>query len=218
LEQAKLPKLPRTLGRILPWQDFYDEQDNSMKIFQISALLMMLFVASVMAFADPINDPQVIIHGAGGNLQACHQCMDVGLNFKVTVPESGSGTLFFTNTSGQNWTSLTLVEKGVPAAAISCHSNLFSSCTTETLKNGAVEIILSEGNGDPNRNHGIKNGQSFAIAFNCVKGNCWPGGLSIGGHANGATAVPEPGTIALMMTGAGAMFSRRKLWKNRFNS
>ena len=52
-------------------------------------------------------------------------------------------TLFFTNTSGKNWTSLSLIETGVPAADISCTQSLFLSCTTETLKNGSVEILLS---------------------------------------------------------------------------
>jgi hypothetical protein len=190
-----------------------------MKISQVFAVCILLVVGSLFAFADPIQDPQVIIHGAGGNQLSCptEQCVDVGLNFKFSVPMSGSGTLFFTNTSGQNWTSLALIEKGVPAVDVKCHSNLFESCTTETLKNGSVEILLSEGRGD-NKNGGIKNGQSFAISFACVKQSCWPGGLTFGGHANGAGTIPEPGTIALMITGLGAMFSRRKMWKNRWNS
>ncbi|MFY9645905.1 MAG: PEP-CTERM sorting domain-containing protein [Terriglobales bacterium] len=191
-----------------------------MKTSQIFAVMMVLAVGSLMAFADPINDPQVIIHGVGGNAPiGCpnNACVDVGLNFKVTIPKSGSGTLFFTNTSGVNWTSLSLVEKGVPAVDIKCHSDLFASCSTETLKNGAVKIFLTTGNGDwPN--HGILNGETFAITFACVKQSCWPGGLTVGGHANGSASVPEPGTIALMVTGFGAMFSRRKVWKNRWNS
>ncbi|MGO8983545.1 MAG: PEP-CTERM sorting domain-containing protein [Terriglobales bacterium] len=188
-----------------------------MKLSQICALAFLMVLGSVMAFADGIGDPKVIIHGAGTTNPNCadRSCVDVGLNFKFTVPESGSGTLFFTNTSGQNWNSLALIEKGVPAADIKCHSDLFHSCTTETLKNGSVEIFLTTGNGEwPN--HGIQNGQSFEITFSCVQKSCWPGGLTVGGHANGAT-VPEPGTIALMVTGVGALVSRRKMWKNRWN-
>ncbi len=188
-----------------------------MKISQILAVFMLLVLGAAMAFADTVNDPRVIINGAGGNV-ACPDsgCVGVGLNFNFKIPASGSGTLFFTNTSGVNWTSLTLIEKGVPAADIRCHSNLFASCTTETLSNGKVEILLSTGNGNwPN--HGIRNGESFSISFSCVKQGCWPGGLSIGGHANGAS-IPEPGTIALMVTGLGAMVSRRKMWKNRWKS
>lgn len=192
-----------------------------MKISQICALALLLAVGSVMAFADGINDPKIIIKGAaGGDLVKghCGQCVDVGLNFKFTVPESGSGTLFFTNTSGANWTSLTLVEKGVPAVDIKCSSSLFSSCTTETLKNGSVEILLSGVKGGALwKDHGIPNGASFAIDFACVSKSCWPGGMTFGGHANGGS-VPEPGTVALMVTGLGAIVSRRKLWKNRWIS
>ncbi len=190
-----------------------------MKISQIFALLMLLVVGSAMAFADGINDPQIIIHGAGGLSQACPVggCTSItGLTFSFNVPASGSGTLFFTNNSGQNWTSLELVETGVPAADIKCHSALFRFCSTETLKNGEVEILLSTSNGN-NPNAGIKNGKNFAITFSCVGNSCWPGNLKISGYANGAT-VPEPGTIALMLTGLGAMVSRRKMWKNRWNS
>jgi hypothetical protein len=193
-----------------------------MKISQICALALMLVVGSVMAFADGIGDPKIIIKGAGGGdlVQGhCAQCIDVGLNFSFSVPKSGSGTLFFTNTSGQNWTSLTLIEKGVPAADIKCSSSLFSSCTTTTLKNGSVEILLSGVvSRGLNKDVGIRNGQSFSMVFACVGNSCWPGGLTFNGHANNSASVPEPGTIALMVTGLVGMVSRRKVWKNRWNS
>jgi len=177
-----------------------------------------------MAFGDGIKDPKVIVGGAGGGgglIQGkCPLCVPVGVKFSFTVPASGSGTLYFTNASGINWNSMTLIEKGVPAADISCHSPLFSSCTTETLKNGSVEILLTNGGKSQWKDKGIPNGANFSITFSCVKGSCWPGGLQINGHGSSSKlgTTPEPGTIALMVTGLGALVSRRKLWKNRWNS
>ena len=192
-----------------------------MKISQVCAVALLLVVSSVLAFGNGINDPKVIVKGAGGGeliKGPCPQCMGVGQNFSFTVPASGSGILYFTNQSGINWNSLTLIEKGVPAADISCHSPLYSSCTTETLKNGSVEILLTNSGKANWRDKGIPNGASFAIDFSC-KGGCWPGGLQFNGHgSSSATATPEPGTIALMVTGLGALVSRRKMWKNRWNS
>jgi len=192
-----------------------------MKVAQVCVALFVVAV-SVAAFADSVQDPSIIIRGVSGSapisLSGCPKsgCTPVGLNFTFGVPKGGSGELFFTNASGQNWTSLTLIEKGVPASAITCLTNLFLSCTKETLKNGSVEILLSGVKGSFNPHNGILNGQSFAIDFVCQKGACWPGGLDFTAHANGT--VPEPGTVALLVTGLGAIVSRRKNWKNRFNS
>ena len=190
-----------------------------MKISQICALVLLVAVGSVLAFADGIHDPKIIVHGVGGsgNNTACghHDCQGVGFNFSFTIPKSGKGFLYFTNESGKNWTSLALIEKGVPAEDISCKQVFFLSCTTKTLKDGSVEILMSGvKHGVPNPHIGIQNGQSFTIGFAC-SGSCWPGGLTVTGHAS---AAPEPGTVALVMTGLGAMFSRRRSWKSRFNS
>jgi hypothetical protein len=189
-----------------------------MKTSRICVLVLLLVVGSAVAFGDSVNDPTIIIHGVSGSsptpLCPSQGCTNVGLNFSFSVPKHGTGFLFFTNASGKNWTSLTLIEKGVPASAITCVQSLFLSCTTKTLENGAVAIVLSGIKGLNPRN-GILNGQSFDIGFACSSGSCWPGGLQFTAHAN---AVPEPGTVALMLTGLGALVSRRKAWKNRFNS
>jgi hypothetical protein len=193
---------------------------DSMKISQICAIALLLVLGSAMAFGDGINDPKVIVKGAGGGeliKGQCPLCVGVGANFSFMAPASGSGTLYFTNQSGIYWNSLTLIEKGVPAADISCHSQLFSSCTTETLKNGSVEILLTNSGQAQWHDKGIPNGANFAIQFSC-KGGCWPGGLQFNGHgSSGVHATPEPGTIALMVTGLG-LITRRKVWKNRWNS
>ena len=191
-----------------------------MKISQLCAVAMLLVVGSVMAFADGIKDPKIIIHGvSGGNApQSCgHKgCQNVGVDFTFNVPNSGTGFLFFTNASGKNWTSLTLIESGVPAADISCDQTFYLNCTATTLKNGSVEILLSGIKGGQNPRTGIGAGQTFGIGFQCVSGNCWPGGTSFTAHAT--TAVPEPGTVALMVTGLGAMSSRRKVWLSRLKA
>jgi hypothetical protein len=189
-----------------------------MKTSQICAMALLLVMGSVMAFADGIQDPKIIVRGVGsGNLaQDCRQgCMDVGINFSFQIPKGGSGSLFFTNTSGKNWTSLSLIETGEPASAISCVQNIFLNCSTKTLKNGSVEILLSGVKHSLNPRVGIPNGSSFEITFNCAEG-CWVnGGSTVTGHAG---AAPEPETVALMVTGLGAIISQRKRWMSRLKA
>jgi len=191
-----------------------------MKISQIWAVALLLVVGSVMAFADGINDPKIVIHGVngGGNApEGCKGCMPIkGHTFSFKIPESGTGTLFFTNETGRTWTSLTLIEAAgpneVPAADISCQPSMFLHCTTTTLKNGSVEIFMSGVKSGLNPKIGILNGESFSIAFGC----CWTNGGSVMSGTTGA--VPEPGTVALMITGLGAIISRRKTWKSRLQA
>ena len=185
-----------------------------MKISRLCLLVVLSLLCTGLAFADGIQDPKIIIHGVSGagasSFGKCPGpgCTNVGLNFTFSVPEKGKGNLFFTNASGKNWTSLKLIEKGVPAAAISCGNSFFRSCTVTTLRDGSVQILLSGVRGGTNTpRDGIRNGQNFAITFGCVDGTCWPGGLNFTAHAS---AAPEPGTIALMVTGVGAIISRRK--------
>jgi len=190
-----------------------------MKISRLFAVALVLMVGTAMSFADGI-DPKLVIHGVSGASPihcSPEVCQGVGVNFNFSAPPSGTGTLFFTNTSGVNWTSLKLIEtSGVVAAAdIKCASYLFKSCTTSTLPNGSVEILLQGVKGGLNKDVGIRAGASFSIQFACVNNGCWPGGLDFGAHAN---SVPEPGTIALLMTGLGGIISRRKLWRNRFTA
>jgi hypothetical protein len=131
--------------------------------------------------------------------------MQVGTNFTFGVPNSGFGTLFFTNVSGVNWFSLKLTESGVAANAITCITTAFANCSVSTV-GGITTILVSGVNGNFS---GIGNGQNFSILFQCNDGNCWPGGLDFTATAN----TPEPGTMPLLATGIGALWTRRKLKK-----
>jgi hypothetical protein len=176
-----------------------------MKSFRALLVLMIVLVCTAAAFSSSSMDPKVIVKDP---VCPTSKCTPVGMSFNFGVPASGKGTLFFTNASGQNWTSLRLVESGIPASAISCQTNAFASCTVGTLANGKTFIFLSGVGGSFK---GLQNGAVFSITFACVKGNCWPGGLDFRGSANlpSATA-PEPTTIALLLTGVGGIVTRRK--------
>jgi hypothetical protein len=216
-ERATLTALPESWAKVTQLNSF-GEQETSMKISRLCAVALLCILGSALAFADSMTDPKIIIHGASGNgpLNCGPKgCQQVGINFTFTTPVNGKGTLFFTNASGKNWTSLALIETGVPAADISCTQSLFLSCTTETLKNGSVEILLSGVRHGLNPRSGILAGQSFSIGFACVDKSCWPGGATFTGHAGTA---PEPGTVALMVTGLGAIISRRKKWMSRLKA
>lgn len=183
-----------------------------MKSFRALLVLMVVLGCAAAVFASSSLDPKVIIKDP---VCPTKVCTPVGMTFTFGVPASGKGTLFFSNASGQNWTTLRLVESGIPASAISCQTNAFASCTVGTLANGKTFIFLSGVGGSFK---GLQNGAAFSITFACVKKSCWPGGLDFRGTANLASAtVPEPTTIALLLTGVGGIVTRRKwLLKREF--
>ena len=168
-------------------------------------LLVVLALAALATFAhaDSNLDPTIVIRDP-----ACPTggCMQVGTHFSFGVPSQGFGTLFFTNASGVNWTSLLLTEVGVAANLINCTSTAFASCTVSTI--GGVTTLFLSG---VNKNFiGIPAGQNFSIVFGCVDGTCWPGGLDFTAVAN----APEPATMAFMLTGLAGIVARRR-WQKR---
>lgn len=165
----------------------------------IRTVVLILFVVScaLAAFGNSAPDPIIKIKDPG----CSSNCGDIfSTHFSFFTPPSGSGFLTFTNHTGVNWSSLELIESAVPASAITClsdlfHCNVFSS-------NGSTIILLTTGAG---KFSGITNGMTFQIGFQCKNG-CWPGNERFTAIAN----VPEPGTIALVLTGIGGIISRRK--------
>ena len=177
---------------------------HSMNILRLVVLGMMVGLFATAAFADSVQDPKVIIRDP-----ACQPpgCTPVGTNFTFGTPADGTGALFFSNASGVDWFNLQLVESGVPAEAITCITDVYASCTATTV-NGITTILLSGIGGNFT---GLLAGQNFSIIFGCETGTCdpWPGDLDFTATAN----VPEPGTMALLATGIGAIVTRRKQLK-----
>jgi hypothetical protein len=178
-----------------------------MKIRLVLLTLAAMLISAATAFANSVPDPTIIIKDP----PCVGVCTPVtGTTFGFGVPAGGTGSLFFQNASDVNWFTLRLTETGVPASAITCVQNVFVSCAVGTLGNGKTFIFLSGlASGTP----GITTGEFFSITFGCSKGTCppWPAGLDFNAIANLKSAtVPEPGTIALVLTGLGGIITRRR--------
>lgn len=185
------------------------------KISRILSAVMILAMCSVAAYADSSHDPRVIIKGAGLSSQANVQ---EGLNFQFSLPTNQgpyfTGDLTFSNGGSKTWTTLALFESTVAAANVTCGaSSFFNHCMVfiDAQNPSLTEILFSNTVGFGKLGTGILPGESFALGFS--KGNgphSWPSGTDF--TAVATTAVPEPSTIAFLITGVGAIVSRRKLW------
>ena len=169
----------------------------------VRTVLLMLFVFScaLAAVANSAPDPVIKVKDP----LCTSRCGDIqSTKFQFSTPASGSGTLAFTNASGVDWTSLRLVESGVLADSITCITDIFATCKISDVNGHTVILLRTGGNFTGILNHSV-----FTITFGCQQG-CWPGNLPFTATAN----VPEPGTIALVLTGLGGIVTRRK-WLQR---
>jgi hypothetical protein len=171
---------------------------------KISAKLFALLVVAVLSVASARAnnvDPKIIVRDPVGCPSG--SCVPItGLTFSFSVPSAGMGVLHFLNASGVTWTSLVFTETGVPPVNISCSSDVFS-CSLVAFGQTGARMILTAGNLG-----GIAAGHSFEIILGCKDCPNWPPGLEFDAVAN--NAVPEPGTMALLLTGVGALIARRR--------
>src|SRR5882672_3837261 len=104
-----------------------------MKNFRFALLAVVVLTCASALHADSIKDPRIVIRDPKCPWSGC---VDVGRSFTFSTPESGKGSLFFTNTSGLDWFNLKLTEIGVPANAITCVTDAFANCAVSTAANG----------------------------------------------------------------------------------
>src|SRR4030081_3737830 len=96
LNELPSPHSPKA-GRRLPSEIPLVNRKTSMKISQICAFALLLVVGSVMAFADGIKDPKIIIQGVSGGSSplGCEGCIGAVTNVSFQIPNSGKSFLFF---------------------------------------------------------------------------------------------------------------------------
>ncbi len=157
---------------------------------RIAFAFVVLVFCSVWVHADSIGDPKIVIADP-----ACPPggCTSAGLNFSFSSPTAGSGSLFFTNTSGVNWFNLQFTETTFAANLISCQTDAFASCVVTAAGNGAT-ILLS---GITDCFRGITAGSNFVITFSCVGNSCWPTGTGNDVDFTATANVPEPRSLIL---------------------
>jgi hypothetical protein len=92
----------------------------------------------------------------------------------------------------------------VPAADIKCHSQLFSSCTPNSEERFGGDSADRDA-GNPNGTTRDSERAELRDYFLLCQGQLLAGRAEFNGHASASAATPEPGTIALMVTGLGAI-------------
>ena len=127
-----------------------------------------------------------------------------GIGFNVS--SSGATLAATLQVSTRNGIGLSITEFKIfiPATGVNvtCASNIFSTCSVENQLHSTV-IIFSGGTIYPN--------QHFLFDFGCaaMMPCSWPAEKQV--FARTITSVPEPGTMALLLTGVAATLVKR-LW------
>jgi hypothetical protein len=181
----------------------------------------LLLSTALVVRADGISpsDPKIIVgRGTGSTLVTA-------LQFVVPVDLGGGGIFNFDNATGQDWIGLILTVNfknaaDAKAAAVSCSSDLFSTCSPErhgkiltiTLTGGEItpcsdsscsmdsEFFVDLNDGATLHSHGKANGNGG-----------WKKDIIEGQIIGQAIPAPEPAVLPLLLSGLGGIW----LWRKR---
>jgi hypothetical protein len=198
-----------------------------MRLLRASFLIVTLLFSARVASADSVSpDPKVIVGGGGHSVQIN------GNTFAFTVDSNGGGVFDFIAPQGtEDVFALALTFLAVPNTPLSGYScdasGIFPTCGFTLNGDGTVTALFSGGHEDEaewlddlaelangiigqpvfdanDLNGGIEEGQEFTINLGA---NGWLAGSNVSGVVN---PVPEPGTLALLLAGAGLLGVGRK--------
>jgi hypothetical protein len=201
-----------------------------------SAFLVM--GGSALASVAPV-DPSIILRDPSCDPYVTCVPINMS-NFSFDVGPTGGGLYNFTNNLGFTLTSLTFIfenpggiTNGNIDSAVNCQVlSYFSNCSKSVLSNGAIRIFFSGvggencsgdsdddhggdadgGNNGHNECGGIGSGATFTLDLfdqfhhHDKKTGGWVSGSSVAGIA----AVPEPGTLLLLLTGFSLLSLRKR--------
>lgn len=197
-----------------------------MKLLQFLVISAFVLFSATKVHADSVStgDARIIV-GSGGDP------VDCGLHFKIQVNKKDGGSIDCKNTSGEDWVGLTIT--GVAKTGkinfgpgnVACDgtsldlTNLFTSCnaviTTDPKHKNQEIVVITFSGGE------ITPGELFFINLNddfVKKGQGGSKGSWIGDSNQqieadavpGVVSAPEPGTIALLLTGWGGIWFWRR--------
>ncbi|MGB7555381.1 MAG: PEP-CTERM sorting domain-containing protein [Candidatus Korobacteraceae bacterium] len=168
-------------------------------ILTVLVMSCVLQVHATPQSGDPQSgDPRIIVNNTHDPLGVCAP-MPVGNDFSFSANVSGGGKFCFMNDSGDNWHFLEIETRGTPPEnTILCGGGtFFSTCLVQPQPVDGFTIIDFFGGA------GLPNGQEFSIDLGLAG---WQPNEQFLAFAN---PVPEPGSLALFLTGLTPLLARR---------
>jgi hypothetical protein len=183
-----------------------------MRLFRALLLISLVALCGVRLRADTQGfDPTVKINDPPKG-----PCVSVlTLSFTFMSDGSGGGSLCFTNDSGVAWSTIELdVPAPSPSGLITCGGTAFSGCEKQWFTEGGFATV--DFYGLP----GLSTSELFTIDLGA---SGWTPSATFTAFANetdeSTEPTPEPGTMALCVTGVAAMLARPRLrHANRFGA